>query len=131
MNFDYQEWDLFIDKNFSIHWFVEKFLDHEHLFVSHEIEYLKNNCEDYPKTEHQELNEFQELIDQIDFDKIREKTKEKLDKTDDWTSRKRKITDNPFEFWDPSGMYEKQDGVGMFGSEEDMEYMIKYFDENE
>lgn len=128
MNFDYRQWD----KKLVIQQFVQEFFDQESIFASHEIEYLKNNCRRYPKTKHQELNEFQELIDQIDLGDIHEKAKERLDKTDEWTSRKRKITDNPFsEIWDSSGMYEKQDGVGMFGSEEDVEYMIKYLDKNE
>jgi hypothetical protein len=128
MSFDYYDWD----KELVVQQFVQEFFDQEHLFTSYEIEYLKNNCRRYPKTKDQELNEFQELIDQIDFDKVREKAKEKLDKTDDWPPRKTKITDNPFsEIWDSSGMYEKQDGVGMFGSKEDVEYMIKYLDKNE
>jgi hypothetical protein len=116
-------------KTSPFHHFVQDFFDQKDLFASHEIEYLKNNCESYPKTDYEDLNGFRDLIDQIDLDDIREKTKEKLDKTDDWPSRKTK--ENPFEIWDSFGMYEKQDGVGMFGSEEDVEYMIKYLDKNE
>lgn len=128
MNFDYQQWE----QRFSVQEFVQNVFDQENIFASHEIEYLKNNCSRYPKIKNRELDEFQELMNQIDFDEVREKTKEKLDKTDDWTSRKTKITGNLFsKTWDSSGMYEKQDGVGMFESEEDMEYMIKYLDKNE
>lgn len=128
MHFDYQQWE----KRFSVQEFVQNVFDQENIFASHEIEYLKNNCRRYPKTKNRELDEFQELMKQINFDEVHEKAKEKLDKTDDWTSRKRKITDNPFsDIWDSSGMYEKQDGVGMFGSKEDVEYMIKYLDKNE
>jgi hypothetical protein len=121
-------------KTSPFHHFVQDFFDQKDLFASHEIEYLKNNCESYPGVDYEELNEFQKLVDQIDLDDIREKTKERLDKSD--TSRKIKINNkNPFrETWDNyynSGMYEKQDGVGMFGSEEDWNHMIKYLDENE
>jgi esterase/lipase len=122
MSFDYYDWD----KEIIIQQFVQEFFDQKHLFTSHEIEYLKNNCKRYPKTKHQELNEFQELVDQIDFDKIHEKAKEKFDRNKDWNINETK--DNPFsEIWDSSGMYEKQNGVGMFGSEEEIERMIKLF----
>lgn len=131
--FDIHQWP----EPSDIHPFVSQFSDKEDLFANHEIEYLKNNCEHYPK-DFYDSDKFQEIMDEIDLDEIREKTKDKLDKYDDWTNDSIK-TKNPFrKEWqklygsdvDP-GMYEKEDKIGMFGREEEIERLLKYLDDDD
>lgn len=114
----------------DIHPFVRRFSDREGLFMNHEIEYLKDNCENYPK-DPRSVDKFKEMVDDIDLDEISEKLNGHGDdstKFGDWNNSSREIAiNNPFReergnLHREPGMYESEDNMtGMFEIEEELD----------
>lgn len=101
----------------GFHPFVQKFFEHEDIFVNHEIEYIKNNCENYPKY----LGKYGETSVQELMEDIKSYHKE--------TEKQREIEKVKWE-WSGTrgGMFEEPNKGGMFEFEEELD-RIDQFDE--